>query len=505
MTDIPFWRRLSTRLTLLILIIVLVLAIATAILVFRGFNLISADLSQGLTVGQDPDAQFSDVAEGTIVNLLAIFLLTLIGAAVFSRTLLTEPIVTLVKGTQEIAEGKLGIQLPVTSNTELGMLAKAFNQMAVSLDSRTQELLKANEALRESEARLEQRVEERTSELVALLELSNSTALTLDSSRLLDTILDKLKEVVSYKSLCVFELADAGLNVLAERDTLHIKAGKQRRDVITSKQTRVYSGDSCVQLNVPLIVRETCIGVMALEHPDPDYFSEDRIRLALAFANQVAVALENARLYEQVQQKAAHDERQHLARELHDSVSQALYSIVLGVHAARKQLERNPAKAQEPLEYVQNLAEAGLAEMRALIFELRPDVLEQEGLASAMRKQTEALEVRHQLKTSFEDDGEPDLSFPAKQALYRVAQEALHNVVKHAKASHTSVSLHQNAKLVHLDIHDDGAGFEIIEDFPGHLGLKSMRERIDALGGRFEVSSALGQGTHIHVEVPIHA
>jgi signal transduction histidine kinase len=174
---------------------------------------------------------------------------------------------------------------------------------------------------------------------------------------------------------------------------------------------------------------------------------------------------------------------------------------VLGAHAARKQLH-NPVQAESALEYVQNLAEAGLAEMRALIFELRPEVLEKEGLVAAMRKQVEALEVRHKLKADFEGEGEPSLSFSHKQTLYRITQEALHNIVKHAKAKHVSVALKESENHINLTIKDDGIGFEVNQNFSERLGLKSMRERTESLGGRFEIVSQPGQGTTILIDIP---
>ena len=234
---------------------------------------------------------------------------------------------------------------------------------------------------------------------------------------------------------------------------------------------------------------------------------ERKLQLITAFANQAGVALENISLYQQVQETAAFEERQHLARELHDSVSQALYSIVLGTYAAQKQLSSAPEQAAKALEYVQNLAEAGLAEMRALIFELRPEVLEQEGLAAALRKQAEALEVRHGLSTEFETQGDAApfaLPFATKQAFYRIAQEALHNIVKHAAATHVAMCLTHTDDCTKLKISDDGAGFDTSQEFPGHLGLESMRERTLSLGGTFKIESAPGAGTSLTVTVPKH-
>jgi signal transduction histidine kinase len=510
--NIPFWNRLSTRLSILIVLIVSVLAGATAILVIRGFNRVSTtqqgiieqlEQRQGGIIEQLEDRGITTTSDlpsilgRIIVNLLAIFLLTLVGATVFSRTLLTDPINSLVIATEQIASGNLGVTLDVKANDEVGMLAKTFNQMSSTLAARTRELEQSNYALRQSEARLEARVQERTAELLALLELSNSIALTVDDRPLLETILNKLRDISNYRAAAIYELLGKTTfeQVTVRGDFVPVDEAKLLQVV----ERKTYLAEQ-EQYFFPLVVRDHSVGVLVLETDQA--ISEEKLPLIAAFANQAGIAFENTRLYRQAQEKAAFDERQHLARELHDSVSQALYSIVLGSHAARKQLEKNPQQAGQALEYVENLAEAGLAEMRALIFELRPEVLEKEGLAAALRKQVEALEVRHKIKADFSSNGEPHLPFGSKQTLYRVAQEAIHNVVKHAKATYVNVSLQQENPCTRLVISDNGVGFDTTKEFTGHLGLKSMRERTLGLNGTFEVSSEVGQGTTLKIEVP---
>jgi len=258
-------------------------------------------------------------------------------------------------------------------------------------------------------------------------------------------------------------------------------------------------------MGIPLIVKDALLGVLRLDHIEPRYFTEDHARLASAFAEQAAIAIEKSRLYEQAQDLAALEERQKLARELHDSVSQALYGIGLGARTALTLLERDPAKAAEPLEYCLSLAEAGLAEMRALIFELRPESLEVEGLAAALSKQAAALQARHSIKVKTDLCEEPDISLALKETVYRITQEALNNIVKHAQASQVSLRLAFLDKKIYLDLQDNGRGFDAAAVYPGHLGLTTMRERTERAGGRFEVESAAGEGVHIRVEIPVPA
>jgi signal transduction histidine kinase len=214
------------------------------------------------------------------------------------------------------------------------------------------------------------------------------------------------------------------------------------------------------------------------------------------------VAIENARLYQQARGLAALEERQKLARELHDSVSQALFGIGLGARTARTQLDRDPAKVAEPLDYVVSLAEAGLTEMRALIFELRPDALELEGLVGSLEKQLAALRARHGLDIDADLGDEPETTFEVKETIYRIAQETLNNVVKHARARTITVHLTQGGAGIRLEIGDDGVGFDPTGDFPGHLGLRSMRERAARIGAVLELESAPGQGTRTCILVP---
>jgi signal transduction histidine kinase len=209
-------------------------------------------------------------------------------------------------------------------------------------------------------------------------------------------------------------------------------------------------------------------------------------------------------LSEQAQDLASFQERQRLALELHDSVSQTLYGISLGSQTAREALESDPGEAIAPLEYVIALAEAGLAEMRALIFELRPESLASEGLITALTKQVIVLRTRNKLTVDAQLGEEPALSLERKHTLYRIAREALHNIVKHAHASKVLLRLERQDDELVLEVRDDGRGFDPAEPFPGHLGLRSIQERATRLGGTCSLESAPSQGTRLCVRLPIY-
>jgi signal transduction histidine kinase len=193
------------------------------------------------------------------------------------------------------------------------------------------------------------------------------------------------------------------------------------------------------------------------------------------------------------------EERQHLARELHDSLSQVLYGIALGAHTAQAQLGHERAKVAEALEYVLWLADAGLTEMRALIFELRPESLATEGLVKALGRQAAAVHVRYSIEVNVELGMEPEVALDVKQALYRIAQEALHNAVKHARATHLDIRLGEKEGYVILEVEDNGIGFDPGAVYPGHLGLRSMQERVSRLDGQLQIDSIPGRGTRVQV------
>jgi signal transduction histidine kinase len=259
-------------------------------------------------------------------------------------------------------------------------------------------------------------------------------------------------------------------------------------------------------LSVPMRTRQQVVGAISMYNKrNAVGFTDHDAELATLFAQQAAVAVENARLYEEVRGKAALEERQRLARELHDSVSQALFGIALNASTADELFEVQPEQARGLLTDVLGLAEAALAELQALIFELRPESLEREGLVGALEKQAAAARARHGLQVRLEASSEPDLPQPAKEALYRVAQEALHNAAKHARAREVMVMLEVGASAVGLLVADDGRGFDPRRDFPGHLGLQSMRERAVAVGGTLEIESAPGNGTRVRASIPVRA
>ncbi|WP_034385203.1 sensor histidine kinase [Deinococcus sp. YIM 77859] len=231
----------------------------------------------------------------------------------------------------------------------------------------------------------------------------------------------------------------------------------------------------------------------------------EELAFLLSIADHAGTALHAAELIRRAGERAGEQERARLARELHDSVAQALYGITLGAKTARAALGRDPEKTRASLDYTIRLAEGGVSEMKALLFSLRPDALEEGGLVAALAQNAHALEARHGLTVHADLHREPALSPSGQAAAYRVAQEALHNVVKHARASQVWLSVTEEDGRVTVTIRDDGQGFDPRARPSGTLGQRSMRERAQDAGGTLTVQSRPGGGTTVTLTLPAAA
>ena len=258
-------------------------------------------------------------------------------------------------------------------------------------------------------------------------------------------------------------------------------------------------------VTIPMIHGGRPLGALSAYFRSGQRPNEPTMTFLHAIAGLAASSAEIFRLVSASQHQVALEERQRLARELHDSVSQALYGIALGARSARNRLARDPQRAVEPLDYVLSLAEAALADMRSLILELQPEALEREGLVGALAKRAEAIKGRYDIDMRTDLPDEPPIPVGTKQDIYRIAQEALHNLVKHSHAKHASLRLRVDRDALTMEVADDGEGFDPSQSYPGHFGLPSMRERAQSGGGELQIESRPGEGTTVRVRVPIRA
>jgi signal transduction histidine kinase len=447
------------------------------------------------------------------------FLLLLLALGVVAPVLIvtvgvrriTQPIAKLIRAAQQMAAGNFGQRIAASTGDEIEELAQQFNHMAAQLE--------------ESYAHLERKVAHRTKELATLNAIAAVVSRSLDLEEILNDALDEALDVMGMdrgQAFCLDEetqnlipMAHRGLPDTARLPLAADAAGQAARvgHPIVKEVADYPEGEvrdlpderegSQLMISVPLMAKGRAVGAIDLGTHTPRSVAPEELSLLGAIGHQIGVAVENARLYEQAQQLAVVKERNRLARDLHDSVTQALYGVTLYAEAAARQLSLGEAgMASDHLREIRATAQEALREMRLLIFELRSPMLRQEGLAAALQARLEAVEGRLGLKTEFRGEGDGHLSPEVEEGLYRVAQEALNNALKHAYASSVTVYLHQDERVVTLEIADDGTGFDpIAARQRGGFGLRGMEERAARLGGKLRVQSSPGKGTRVRVEV----
>ncbi len=379
------------------------------------------------------------------------------------------------------------------------LLARTFaDQVAVAIEN----------------ARLYQEEQDRRRELQTLLDVASAAGSSLDLEEMLATTLDRLVDLVGASRAGVL-LADARgekLEPLMIRPQRHIPPAELAE--LTRASEAILAGGEPLYIEVdaalgylepgafmPLRARGTVIGLIAIIGETGGRFSAGQLTLFNSIADQVAVAVENAHLYEQAEQAAAAAERNRLARDLHDAVSQTLFSASLIAEVLPRLWEKKPEEGRRRLEELRELTRGALAEMRALLMELRPSTLADFTLADLLRQLAEAAIGRSRLAVDLSVEGDCPLPPEVKIAFYRIAQEALHNIGKHAGADAVQMRLQMMPTFVQLVVHDNGRGFDVTDVAPGSLGLGIMRERAAAIGALLSIESEIGAGTTINVHL----
>ena len=389
--------------------------------------------------------------------------------------------------------------------------------------------LALNARLQDQVAELERQrlqLKRRVREVSALVRSSALISSTLDLGNVLGLILDQLGEVMQYDRAAIMLLFGDHLRIIAangfgdedaiiglsfDRNTNELtrrlldgRGPVVLRDVSDEPgYVRNENDPARSWIGVPLLFRDEVIGALAVDKHEASFYDDEDGRTVLAFANQAAIAIENARLYDGSREQDILQERNRLARELHDSLSQSLFSMVLNAEAANLFFDQDPEKARAQILLLYETANAALKEMRTLIFELRPANLEEEGLGAVLAKHAKMISDRYGLTVRVDIKGQKRLPSNIEKGLYRVTQEALNNIVKHARATEAVVMLNAQDDIIYLKIKDNGVGIAPGLVKPGTLGLTSMRERIEQLGGKFEIGPRSGgPGTAISVEVP---
>lgn len=379
--------------------------------------------------------------------------------------------------------------------------------LTVSIDTTERASLRQN---------LEQRVAARTQELQMLLDVSATANSLLNLDEMLTRTLNLLVDLVG--------ASRAGVSLL-DTETGKLKAGILRPEravdpaemalmlqagqaVSDSGEMRYIAPDASRELLepgvlLPLQIRDRKLGILAIIGAPESSFTPNQLALFKSIADQLSVAIENVYLFEKAEDVAVAAERNRLARELHDAVTQTLFSASLIADVLPRIWERDPDQGRARLEELRELTRGALAEMRTLLLELRPATLTESSLAELLRQLTQAFGGRARLPIELMVEGERPLPPETQIALYRIAQEALNNITKHAAANQVIMQLLFSPKAVSLSIQDDGRGFDLSDAPLNSLGLGIMRERAEKIGAQLTINSRIGEGTIVTVYTPV--
>jgi len=426
----------------------------------------------------------------------------------------TRPVQALTGAARQVAAGDFEHSVSITTGDELQELAEQFNIMSLQL--------------RDSYAELDKRVAARTQELATLNAVAAVVSQSLDLEKILDDALAEIMADMGFEAGVAFMLPERG----GQEDEVRLIASRNLpADVLASIRTRPpeYLEQRLTALEgqpaplpmasiseelrgllepagwrsviqIPINAKGTVFGaLMLLTRREPDSSPEQLSSLA-ALGNQIGMAVDNARLYEHAEESAAAAERNRLARELHDAVSQTLFSVSLIAEVLPRIYVKDPVLGAQRLEELRQLTRGALAEMRTLLLELRPAALAEANLSDLLKQLGEAVTGRARIPVEVRTEDTDPLPTEVRVAFYRIAQEALNNVAKHSGAAAATVSLSlldEPGGGLCLVIQDDGTGFDPAEAGTGRLGLGIMSERAEAIGASLTITSAPGQGTTV--------
>ena len=424
---------------------------------------------------------------------------------------ITGPIQKLIQASKLVTAGQFGHRIEVATGDEIETLADEFNLMSAEL--------------KDSYSQLEKKVADRTRELATLNSIISVATHSLDLREILADALDKTAEQMDFEAgaAITLEADHGGPQLVTQRGFDGAQALELARAGAASAQVDDETGGGGVVafepadlrgeglrrhvaelglqmlVRVPLRTKGRTLGIFLLARRSPVPCSEEEISLLTSIGQQVGVAMENARLYDQAEATATTAERSRLARELHDAVTQTLFSASLIADVIPRLWERNPEDGLRSLEELRQLTRGALAEMRTMLLEMRPESLARSDLKALLTQLADAFVGRVRVPVDLALQGDCELPHEVKLAFYRIAQEALSNIAKHSGAQRVGVRLECRPGELDLRIEDDGLGFDVGEVPAGHLGIAIMRERAASVGAELKVRSQPGQGTTVEL------
>ncbi len=446
-----------------------------------------------------------------LLALLALGVIVPVLVTAYGVRHITNPIQKLIHAAGQVTEGQFKHRIEVKTGDEIETLADQFNLMSAELD--------------DSYSSLEKKVADRTIELAIMNSIISVASQSLNLQEILEDALDKTVEMMGFDAGAAFKIeADpASARMIAHRgfdaEVASELAGRYNipnqgnaaeglpevksypvEEFQDEKETARLDQSGFHRLvTVPLSTKGRTLGLFILAKRGPDSLSPEEFSLLNSVGQQIGVAMENAHLYEQAEKTAVAAERTRLARELHDAVTQTLFSANLIADVIPRIWKRNPEEGMQNLEELRQLTRGALAEMRTMLLEMRPEALERSDIKSLIAQLADAFIGRVRVPVSLVIEGDCDLTNDVKIAFYRVAQEALNNIAKHSGARQVEVRLACQPGQMNLLIKDDGLGFDPTNINPEHLGIAIMRERAGSIGARLEIESQVGQGTSVEL------
>jgi nitrate/nitrite-specific signal transduction histidine kinase len=437
---------------------------------------------------------------------------------------ITNPIQKLIHASEQVTAGQFGHRIQVKTGDEIETLADQFNLMSGKLD--------------ESYSLLEKKVADRTHELATLNAIAAHVSSSLDLNEIMADVLERIMGLTRMERGVAYRIEggedrptknetnaeEAHLRVMAFRgipptygdlgDKLPLSqsaagvAGQRGESVIwtlaelpsesTLKERLAALGVEQI-IAIPLMAKGRLVGSLNLSTNHSRVYPPEQIALLNTIGQQIGVAVENARLYERAKQTAIEAERSRLARELHDAVTQTLFSANLIADVLPRIWKRSPEEGMQNLEELRQLTRGALAEMRTLLLEMRPESLERADIKSLLTQLADAFIGRVRVPVSLDIQGDCQLTHEVKLVFYRVAQEALNNIAKHSGARQVEVHLGCQTGQMNLTIKDDGLGFDPASIPPDHLGIAIMRERASSIDASLKIDSEVGTGTTIEL------
>ncbi len=447
-----------------------------------------------------------------LIILLALGLIVPVVVTLIGVNRITGPIQKLIHATEQVTAGQFKHRIEVKTGDEIEALAEQFNVMSARLQ--------------ESYASLEKKVADRTRELQTLNSIISTASHSLDIQQILEHALNKTIEQMGFGAGAALRLeadpvsatliTQQGFSAGIARDLVSSSAIRSHESTpvhpprvktyeigaLQSEELSTHLAESGLHLLacVPLSTKGHTLGLLVLAKRDRMPLSPEELSLLNSVGQQVGVAMENAHLYEQAEQTAIVAERNRLARELHDAVTQTLFSASLIADVIPQTLKRDPERALQNAEELRELTRGALAEMRTMLLEMRPESLRRADIKALLTQLADAFVGRVRTPLQLNINGDCEVAHDVKIVFYRVTQEALNNIAKHSGARHVAVHLDCQPGHLHLSIQDDGLGFDSGSIPPGHMGIGIMHERASSIGARLTIESPLGQGTTVALD-----